>query len=235
MRIISKERDYYDGYQNHDKKDRFNKLYIRNAREIWINVDRIKEINQRRMRIRSVYWEAMFMVLAGKVVPFISKRIPGAYQAGGSYIEEHYKSYFNADDAWAAYGVDKDDDHARKWWGGRMKHKDFVEFFRPYADLSELNIYRDTPVILVRPDTPQYAGPTDYTRTAYANINLKRYGFTKYMDAPTMYQEIDVFVSNVLINDDMPTTPMTEKEKMQQHGFTHEYSFRKEPGKKDKL
>lgn len=228
MRIISRHKDYYDGLQNHNRKDRFNRVYLRTPLEIAVRLEKISELHNRHIYFRAINWDSKFMIIAGKVIPFIAHEVKAEW-TGKKYIDGHYNSYFNAEDAYTAYIGDKDrnDLNTRYWWRGRVpKMKDFVDFFRDYADMTNLCIERDTPIILVEPGHPHYEFGADHVRNAHMNVNLKKYGFSKLYTSHDIYQTIDVFMSNVLINDDMPTTPMTEKQKMNQHGFDDTYGFR---------
>jgi len=220
MRIISKKRDYYDGYQNHDKKDRFNKLYLRKELEFFVKTADIKELEFNHVNLRNWDWHANFMVIGGKVIPFVIQRIRDGYAI------DKYVSYFDADAAWEAYDKAVPDERGRWWWNKPSKKK-FIQFFDAiYPSLVHVCIEREIPIFVVEPEENYFNSGVDIVRNVISNVNLLRYGFTKYKGAAEMYQEIDMFISNELVNDEMPASPQTNKEKVQSHGFDNEYGFR---------
>jgi hypothetical protein len=233
MRIISSDSDYYDGYMNHDRKDRFNHVWLRDEREIQINKEKLKDLEHRSLRISRNGWSTGYLILAGVVTPYV------AWENGGYPYDKKHKYFYDAEQAANYYKRQKKPTASAHWrhryWGWEKSiRKDLVAFFAPYADRSDLCIGRATPILLIQPQACFYKMEYNALRTCHTDVNLKDMGLSKFIDAPTLYQTLDVFVSNVLINDDMPETPMTEQQKMDQHGFTHKYSFRKEPGKKGK-
>lgn len=58
---------------------------------------------------------------------------------------------------------------------------------------------------------------------------LKDLDFASCLDAWTIYQELDMFVSNLLIPSDPPNPTLTEGQFVQQKGFDPKYGFRKRP------
>jgi len=79
-----------------------------------------------------------------------------------------------------------------------------------------LNLHRElhSPIILV----------TD--QKVESNVNLRELGFPKVMDPYTAFQEISMFIGGVLGNHEKEVTELTEKDRIQQHGFD-KWSFRK--------
>jgi len=62
------------------------------------------------------------------------------------------------------------------------------------------------------------------------NPELKEFDFYKVVDTYTAFQEVQMYISGVLgTNEDGHDTPMSEKEKVQQHGFDQKYGFRTRP------
>lgn len=231
MRIIANERDYYDGHMNYNRKDRFNKVWVRQELEIWINKNHLQDLEKRSLRISRDGWSTGYLILAGVVTPYV------VWDNGGYPYDKEKMYFYDAESADEFYRSQKKPTASPHWrhryWGWEKSiMKYLVEFFGDYADRTDLCIMRKTPVLLITPEDRNYKMQHIAVRNCYANVNLKKMGVSKVFDAPTMYQRLDFFISNVLVNDDMPTTPMTEKEKMQQHGFTHKYSFRKPPTKR---
>lgn len=65
------------------------------------------------------------------------------------------------------------------------------------------------------------------------NPCLKDFQFYRVKDAFTVYQELDMFISGVLGHPGVPLIEITDKDRIQQHGFD-KWSFRKQ-GVKSKL
>ncbi len=65
------------------------------------------------------------------------------------------------------------------------------------------------------------------------NPNLSDLNFQKVMNNREAYQEIEMYLSNILVSDKMPENPISDKLKAESHGFDKK-SFRKEPSKKKK-
>lgn len=227
MRIISKHRDYYDGYMNHDKKDRFNKLWLRTEIEFFVKTEVIKELMENHVRFRTWGWEAAFMIIAGKVIPFI------IHEPEHTYYEKDRKvhSFFDADAAWDAYSKSVDERRMSYWWKKPTKQR-FVKFFdATYPDLTDICIDRGTPLFVIQPEARYFDTGYDHVKNARMNVNLKAHGFTKYLGAAEMFQEIEMFVNNIMVNDDMPGIVSDDKIKVQSHGFDPKYGFRTRPKK----
>lgn len=56
---------------------------------------------------------------------------------------------------------------------------------------------------------------------------LKEFGFHKYMDAISCNQEIELYLSNILLKKDVEPKPITNDQKIELHGFDKKTSFRK--------
>lgn len=68
----------------------------------------------------------------------------------------------------------------------------------------------------------------------FRNPKLKDMEFFACKDPFTCYQNIYQYLSGVLTQRDDIETPMTEKDKVNQHGFDQKYGFRTRPGSKKK-
>lgn len=60
------------------------------------------------------------------------------------------------------------------------------------------------------------------------NPRLEPYGFARQLDPWTAYQELSMFVEGVLRHPDPVMEPITDQDRLAQHGFDH-WSFRKMP------
>ena len=66
-----------------------------------------------------------------------------------------------------------------------------------------------------------------YDKTATLNPKLKDYGFERIKDSFTAFQEISMYLSNILI-EQKEVVKIEDKYRIEQHGFDLKTSFRKE-------
>lgn len=215
MRIISNFKDYYDGLMDHSK-DRLNKLWIRKQEKIDMPKSLFKDfLND------NFYWnykvEILYLVVAGKVYPLIKYSEDGSW---GRFEWEptKIKVYYEFAE------FDKDHPEITRFSYDKNKvDKKWIKIFKDKPKANELCVKLNTPVFLIKPRYEEVE--------VKLNVSLKEFQFFKIMDAYTVYQELDMFVSNILVNDDMPMSPMTDLEKIDSHGFDRKTSFRKEKTK----
>jgi len=235
MRIISNQRDYYDGCMNHDKKDRYNKVWVRKEREIWINKRKLVELEKRHLRISRDGWSTGFLILAGKVIPYVVQHTTGYRNEYGSSYFEKFEYYYDAESANEAHKNEKKPtsrNNYRYWgWGNDIK-QDLIAFFAPYSNRDDLCIERQTPIILITPANRNYGDRHNPVRTCYVDVNLQEMQVTKLFDAYQLYQELDVYYRNTLTNDDMVMRPIDDSLKVKIHGFDPKYGFRTRKGVK---
>lgn len=87
-----------------------------------------------------------------------------------------------------------------------------------YVDFSNIFIENQTPIFVI-----------DYMRGELVlNPCLKDYGFYTIFDPVQAYQEIEMYIGNVLLPKDKEFTPLTDKEKIISKGFDLKTSFRKD-------
>ena len=240
MRIISKFRDYYDGYADYTNGDSRIKHYIRKEEEIEISKYLLKNFENDLLRT-PFNFRAAYMIIAGKVYPFVHVYRPAERQyiddIGISiYSDPINDYYFDSKSLIKRYLSEKEKINKmrkkNKTYGWRfgidgMSKRDVENFFKTdYGDMTDLCIEFDTPIILISPEDPYYERKDMTYRICKKNVNLKEYGLSKLFSAPEMYQLIDVFVSNVLVKDEMPMIHLKDVEKIQSHGFDKKSSFR---------
>jgi hypothetical protein len=200
MRIISKFKDYYDGLMDHSK-DRLNRVWVRNTESLELPLSKIKNLDK-----STIYWgwqySLYYAVVSGKVYPFIK------YDAGGTYPQK--VTYY--------YSLEEFDKDHPKVTSGR--HKRWIDFFSTKPDLTDLCMELESPVLIVTKYGNEFV--------VIKNPRLKDIEFYKQMDIYSVYQEIDMFMSNVMVSDKMPMSPMTDIEKVESHGFDKNISFRKQ-------
>lgn len=227
MRIISKFKDYYDGLMDYSN-DRLNRVWLRKKEEFFIPKFRLKEIDKSHF-----YWgykiHMFYLVVAGKVYPVLRYAEEGKLEKF-KFNASGYRYYFTLEDFDKEHPEQTRSRYNSKsanvgYEKGKIKD-DWKDFFKEYSDLTELCLEFKTPVFVIKRErTKDKDGFKCIT-----NINLKDIEFYKVMDPYTVYQELDMFMSNVMVNDEMPPSPMSDLEKIDSHGFDRKISFRKGKG-----
>ena len=222
MKIISKEKDYYDGLMDHST-DRLNKVWVRKSEKVYLPIFRFKEFD-----MKYFTWgndiNLYFLIVAGKVYPFLSLyNFAKTDPKTGIYTPPYKSYYYNLEDFDREHPEISRSMYIRGvkvgYAKGKIKDR-WLDFFKPFSlDLTDLCIELNSPIILLRKDKDQFLCET--------NINLGEIGFSKVMGSFAIYQELDMFISNQLVNDNMPISPMTDLEKVESHGFDKVTSFRK--------
>ena len=117
------------------------------------------------------------------------------------------------------------DDYGKKsfWYDENVR-----EVFGNYPDMTQFCLDYNTPIIFISPSSNGYKDETTI-RTCETNVNLKELGISKIISAPQLYQTLDYFVSNIMVDDKSPHGVQTDIEKIEAHGFDKVKSFRKMP------
>jgi hypothetical protein len=225
VRIISNKKDYYDGFMNHDKRDYNNKVFVRCEEIVKINKEALNSFEDRRLWLNSRYHSHNFLIVAGKVYPFIEVDEPSQVYSDNNVIcrrKACHNFYYDA--------VTYENEHGIKNSGYRylFNKNDLEKFFNePYPDMTNLCVKVGTPIILISPSKGYYEEKGESLRNCLINVNLKDLSFSKIMKASTLFQEIDLFISNVMVNDNIVQSYQTDIEKVEAHGFDKKLSFRK--------
>ena len=110
-------------------------------------------------------------------------------------------------------------------------YKKTVQFFEFYKnkDFASLHLRLNCPIILTLFVCKRSRGLARELREFefLCNPNLQEFGFIRIMPAELLYQEIDMYLGNILVNDPMPICFQTDLEKIAAHGFDIKTSFRK--------
>lgn len=81
-----------------------------------------------------------------------------------------------------------------------------------------------TPLFYINHDLKYYS----YKYDLYINTHLDKIDFVKIFDPYSAFQEIEMYVSVVLGIDSQKTIEVSDKSKIESHGFDYKYSFRKD-------
>lgn len=229
MRIISKFRDYYDGFSEFNNKDYLTKVWVRKEEDIEVPYNKVKCFIEK-LNVPRDFFHCYF-IIAGKVIPFMYKYA----QIKDKYGLLEYKTFYYYSFKDLIKGnpnlFKKRKTRYYDYYSGSKKH--IMEFFnKSYPDMTSLCLEVGSPILLFKPYHCGYH--SDWTNDSSAvraetNVPLMNMGITKIYSAPEMYQMLDVFVSNILmVNDNMPEGKQTDVEKIEAHGFDKVKSFRKD-------
>ena len=228
MRIISDFRDYYDGLATFDRKDPMTRIWERTSCDYKIEVDKkfFKYFDETKFPfLFSNHWDLGFLIISGKVHPFIRHWIPGEWKNIWSkkekYVDSHYDYYYNFKTLF-----EKVPTLVERW--GKKEIKQFFNL-DIYPDMTALCLEVKSPIIVFYPRGSHYFRAKlhgENLRSCKVNANLKDMGVSKLYSSPEIYQMLDYFVSNVMVDDQMPKVKQTDVEKIESHGFDKVISFR---------
>lgn len=226
MYIISKYKDYYDGAvgMGIDKTIK----YVRDSKEFKEVPEDVLEIigeesygwsNYKHLRIKEFYCKKKNRKLFSFFVGFCGKLYIGFKHIDISE-DEIIEVIYDLDRVREL--IDFKDGSKYRWKRGKKRNKR-AEFENYVSDILAIDSFE----IFSKYNTPAFtAGYGKFT----INPILKNVEFVKAVDPYTAFQEIQMFISGVLgTGSDGSDIVMTEKQKVQQHGFDVKYGFRKRP------
>jgi len=242
MKLISKFRDYYDNIQSYGYDS--NIIYIRNPNIITIpNIIKDKNIisetstgtyfGKTIYNINPPYikMETIPTIFCGKL--YIGFKINYGIKKiweNGIYITKNHKTIeYNYDKILEIINLN---DKFKKWFNEKVylcttklnnKIKEMLSLNGTSYGM-DLCIKYNTPIISLL--------DIDNVKNYYSNANLYDLSFYKIMDPYTAYQEIEMFISSILVKPDKEPWPISDKLKAETHGFNN-YSFRKRPEKRN--
>jgi len=125
----------------------------------------------------------------------------------------------------------------RKWYRrlNQEDNKQLAQFFDHYKDriFTNLHLKLNCPVVLTLFVSKRNRGLDKELREYefLCNPCLQEFGFLRIMPAEQLYQEIEMYLGNILVSDIMPISPQSDVEKIASHGFDTRLSFRKSKSK----
>jgi hypothetical protein len=213
MRLHTDFRDYYDNAVGYGIDD--NVHFNRFTNEVEIHIKSQYDFPRHR--------NAGLLGFCGKIYPFIEvKKFDGKYDdecASENYkIVEHYyaynlEEYKSKESEWEDFS--NDFGYYDHW--EEIKLKQFFVDWDFQSD--EVFLKCKVPVWVVKLDRNQNNG--------ILNPKLKDYGFDWVKDSFTAFQEISMYLSNILI-EQKETAIVEDKFRIEQHGFDLKKSFRRE-------
>ena len=217
MRLHTDFHDYYDNAIGYGIDD--NVHYNRFIKEIEIYIKSQFDVPRHR--------NANLLGFCGQIYPFIKlTKFDRKYDLY-EYSWEDYKVV----ESFCAYSFEEYKSKKSEW-------KDFTDAFE-YVDYSrEIKLKQffvdwdyQSDKIFLEQKVPIWIIKLDETQNnGILNPKLKDYGFDRIKDSFTAFQEISMYLSNILI-EQKETVCIEDKFRIEQHGFDLKKSFRKEKKK----
>lgn len=213
MIIISKFKDYYDGGATFGVNT--SRRYIRETQEI---------------KYSKFPFNFNVIGFCGKIYPF-DNIVSVIYNNPKKYTnydpELHFEEYKDRDrvvDLNTDYRLVKKErkNYFGYWWHvvyHGMNKPQLFEAARKHKDLLNLFIQYQVPVFHIRGDI------------LTLNPCLKDYAFYKVMDTTQAFQEIEMFLGNVLVSDTKVIVPVGDDNVIRDSKGFDKWTFRKEPEK----
>lgn len=257
MKIVSKYKDYYDGIQSmgfdksivyvrHEtvksvKKPKSYKSYLQNSEDT-LELDRINlETGDYKPNQEHIDCSELEVGFCGKLYPaIIFKHIKNEKEIGkkvfystGSvlnYIKQLKKNYKSLYYRCSFYNYYLDEP-TTKFLDDYFEQKKYDNTYESWFQEFE------TPIFIFTSDPDQTKRNWNIKRNEdilyiISNPILKEIEFYRIKDNYSAFQELSQFLGGVLGNTEINTSNLTDKEKVQQHGFDLKYGFRTRPNKK---
>lgn len=219
MLIVSRFRDYYDTAMTYgiDKEC----VYNREIKEIEIDKFKINLPYPKEVKFSNgitMLAEPAIIGFCGKIYPLVIVTFTGSelpIRPEFLYTAEEYIDFMD----FRTGGLDRNKRYYG-WLGrGDLRYekgaKDF--FGDKFAELEKLFLEHKTPIFSIT--------KKGYKALLTINPRLESLYFMKVMDPATAFQEIYSYKSGVLGNNEKEVINISDKDKLQQHGFD-KYSFK---------
>lgn len=114
--------------------------------------------------------------------------------------------------------------HQTKEWYCSYDINDFNDFFHYHFDRDLERIPKEE----IKSWFLKYRVPIFYlNKELILNPKLSELNFSKVKNAIEAYQEIELYLGNILLSEEKSSIPLTDKEKIVNKGFDLKHSFRK--------
>jgi len=251
MRIISKQRDYYDSVQKHVSDDP--NVFVRMESEKRLEVHELPSSVNDKMQdfwkatpnqTRPFELETIMIGFCGKMYPALHVRYTKPkwldYKTDTFYTIEQYRKFIDEvikDKKFSEYYYKK-----RKSIYGWRRWDDTDDYISRYLNKwSGTDVFEDlffelkTPIFALKHEKNNFRvsnyAPMSGFFNFYINIPLIEYNFHKVFDTYSAYQEIDMYYFGVLGCTEKDTVTISDLDMRNQKGFD-KMSFKKYPTKK---
>jgi len=249
MRVISNFSDYYDGvlaYGHDDRDVVFNRreavIYQEplTGKALWYGDHKFSPEYRKLEKLfsntcihamnylkgnRIARFEIVTILLAGKAYGGIRVKISSMLE---TFDETFYdeEALFKFLEKHEVDVKDRNETMSRAWkrWNDPCMRTPREHLKLRGVDFSDVALTMKAPIIVVIEKEYREGN------CAYANCRLEDYKFYRIMDAYTVFQEIDMFISGIMAPEGRPMVQIEDKYKILEHGFD-KHSFRKSPEK----
>lgn len=215
MKLRTNFHDYYDNAVGYGIDE--NVHYNRFTKEVEIKI-------KPRADFPPVSFESYLLGFCGKIYPIIEleKLSRSIYDCEYDYGD------FEIVEKYYAYSFEEADSKYQEWaefcrgfsYSNNREEVELKQFFIHWSfQDDEIFLEHKTPSWIVRVNRNQATG--------FINPKLKDYGFERMKDSFTAFQEISMYLSNILV-EQKEITIIEDKFRIEQHGFDLKKSFRKE-------
>lgn len=228
MKIISKFKDYYDaGQVYHDDFYTFNRetcnkiitsphIFVHDLKSYLFTVNNFKHTSN----------------INFGIIYFCEKYYPYVKIIYSSSDNSKNKCFFNYDDLASEAGIVQ---HIESMYTGYLLKSDNFDiiksFFKnDYSLKEDLHLKYNCPYFIYEFNVSKNQKTTNAGDHVFIiNPNLKEKQFFKMFSPFDAYQEIDMFIGRHLANIPKEIVEISDKDKINQHGFDPKYGFRKTP------
>lgn len=225
MRIISDFRDYYDYVQTYSQSSDHKRLYIRKTQELKQNSIEYHQIINfiKKHEIFNIFinmnCSVRILCFCGRIYPqFVFKvyKVPNTH-AFGYYDDIICYSISEIDSVVSQYFCDPR--NSRKTEKYSFIRKSIVQYIQDIKKIKDFSIFRicSTPIISIDKNYNSY--------NVFLNPSLKEFKFHSIMDPYAVYQELQMFFSNYLIQEKEIIT-LSDESEIVKKGFDLKDSFR---------
>jgi hypothetical protein len=215
MKLHTDFHDYYDNAVGYgiDEKVHYNRF----TKEVEINI-------KTKADFPPSYLEAYLLGFCGNIYPVtILRRFSKSIYSWENDFEDNPTV-----EIFYAYSFEEGEEKYLEWnkfssgfgYSNNREYLKVRQFFMDWSFQSdEIFLKHQVPVWLVKLETNREKG--------LINPKLKDYGFNRIKDSFTAFQEISMYLSNILV-EQKEVVKIEDKYRIEQHGFDLKTSFRKE-------
>ena len=236
MRLISNFKDYYDGVQvlgGHDDTLLYRRItetlslakYQGNTEAQQVEALVVAKIPKCDAKDDEFHLERVIVGVCGKLYlgvrhkVYIDGTYPAKYDIKYYYDSEILKKNFP--------DFTKKKTHRYSWWSSD-KHDTYPQLGLFTDNCDDLFVRLGVPVFII--DAVAELGKNQWNNDVFnglliKNPSLKSFEFYKVLADYQIYQELEMYLGNVLVTRD-EITVMTDKQKVSSHGFDPKYGFR---------
>lgn len=237
MKIQSNFKDYYDGVQALGHDDSLRYLRIRedfslahkggDAAKIALQAQIEHRMPDVRNKFQRDSWTRIILGVCGKLYLGLRLKITGTAE---TKYKDTYK-YFYTTDSLRKHFPDLENEtpgYRPYWWSNDSRSFPELGLYDDACD--DIFVALASPVFLL--DTDGGWGKDHWDRDIRVsilstNVNLKSLEFYKVLTDYEIYQELEMYLGNVLVGSRMNEAPLSDIQKVVNHGFDEKYGFRK--------